>query len=64
MSSYSIHFLRLIRDFFGTTFKLEEHNSNNDKDEDADEAELRMGADKVVLTCVGSGEGNLNRRTN
>ncbi len=59
MSDYSVHFLRHIREFFGTTFKLEaqEDQVNNDGEE------LRMGANKIMLTCVGTGFTNLSKRT-
>ena len=30
LSNYSVHFLRHIREFFGTTFKLEAHNEDGE----------------------------------
>ncbi len=61
LSDYSVHFLRHLRDFFGTTFKLEAKAAEEEAGEDGEE--LRTGADKVVLTCVGTGYTNLSKRT-
>ena len=49
-----IEFLRSIRDFFQVMFKLEPH-----KREDTDE--LKLGDDKILLTCMGVGFSNLNK---
>ncbi|KAI9589656.1 probable RNA 3'-terminal phosphate cyclase-like protein [Glossina fuscipes] len=60
LSSYTVHFLRHLRDFFSITFKLE-----NPEPEDEDEGEddsLPPGAQKVLLTCVGIGYCNISRR--
>nr|ACO15044.1 RNA 3-terminal phosphate cyclase-like protein [Caligus clemensi] len=56
LSDYTVHFLRHLRDFFQITFKLETF-------EDEDSSELQMGADKVMLTCVGTGFTNIAKRT-
>ena len=42
------------------TFKLETFQNKDDMDEDED---LRLGADKVMLTCVGVGYTNMNKKT-
>lgn len=52
-SSTRIQFLRHIRDFFGTVFKME--------NEVKDEEDLRVGTDKVLMTCVGAGYTNLSK---
>ena len=51
---YRIEFLRSVREFFQVMFKLEPH-----KREDAEE--LKLGDDKILLTCVGVGYSNLNK---
>ncbi|CAB4061418.1 RCL1 [Lepeophtheirus salmonis] len=56
LSDYTVHFLRHLRDFFQMTFKLETF-------EDEESEDLKMGADKVVLTCVGTGFSNIAKRT-
>jgi len=74
LSDYTVSFLRLIRDMFGTTFKLEEHKVEGKTEmtfmsdltffAETDDGEvLRMGASKVKLTCVGTGFSNLSKRT-
>ena len=42
------------------TFKLETFQNKDDMDEEED---LRLGADKVMLTCVGVGYTNMNKKT-
>ena len=42
------------------TFKLETFQNKDDLEDDED---LRLGADKVMLTCVGVGYTNLNKKT-
>ena len=57
LSDYTINFLRHVKDFFEVRFKLETHESE-------EKAEgLRVGCDKVMLTCQGSGYVNLSKRT-
>ena len=56
LSNYTVQFLRHQKDFFGTVFKLEDHV-------EAEAEDLRMGAGKVKLTCVGMGFTNLSKRT-
>ena len=56
LSPYSVQCLRHVRDFMDLTFKLETFFSQ-------DEEDLRLGADKVMLTCVGVGYTNLNKKT-
>ncbi len=54
LSPYTVQFLRHIRDFVDTMFKLETKS---------EEENLRTGTDKVLLTCVGIGFTNLSKRT-
>ncbi|XP_066148587.1 probable RNA 3'-terminal phosphate cyclase-like protein [Euwallacea fornicatus] len=55
LTEYSIGFLRNLREFFGVTFKLEHYNSDEERES--------VGSDKVMLTCVGIGYSNINKRT-
>nr|CAG4645520.1 EOG090X05X4 [Lynceus sp. MCZ IZ 141354] len=55
LSTYTIEFLRHLRDFFGIMFKIETQQTEDE--------ELRTGADKVLLTCVGVGYTNLSKIT-
>ncbi|CAH1366757.1 unnamed protein product [Tenebrio molitor] len=55
LSEYAIGFLRHLKEFFGATFKLEHH--------EPDEENSGTGSQKVVLTCVGIGYKNINKRT-
>lgn len=48
-----------VRDFFGVTFKLDPRCKD---DEEGDE-EIRDGATKVIMTCLGIGYTNVNKRT-
>ena len=70
LSNYSVHFLRHLKDTFQSVFKLETYNSShvigvneNNCTTEQDDEDLRMGADKVVATCVGVGFTNLSKRT-
>jgi len=56
LSPYTVNCLRHVRDFMDLTFKLETHLN-------PDEEDLKLGADKVMLTCVGVGYTNLNKKT-
>lgn len=55
LSTYTVHFLQHLRDFFSITFKLE--NPEVDDDDDA-----LPGAQKVLMTCVGIGYTNISKR--
>ncbi|XP_034671010.1 probable RNA 3'-terminal phosphate cyclase-like protein [Drosophila subobscura] len=59
LSTYTVHFLQHLRDFFSITFKLE-----NPHAEDEDEADDERGAQKVLMACVGIGYTNINKRVN
>lgn len=62
LSKYTIHFLQHLREFFTITFKLD-----NPKAADyggVDDDDMLPGANKVLLTCVGVGYTNMNKRTN
>ncbi|KAI4470611.1 rna 3' terminal phosphate cyclase [Holotrichia oblita] len=54
LSDYSISFLQHLREFFGITFKLEDYKSEED---------CVVGADKILLTCIGIGYTNISKRT-
>jgi len=60
LSPYTVQCLRHVRDFMDLTFKLETFQNKDDMEEDED---LRLGADKVMLTCVGVGYTNMNKKT-
>lgn len=55
LTEYSIGFLRNLREFFGITFKIEQHE--NDQEQEG------AGAKKILLTCVGIGYSNISKRT-
>jgi RNA 3'-terminal phosphate cyclase-like protein len=57
LSNHTVHFLRQLKDAFQVVFKLET------LEEQPEDEELNMGADKVKLTCVGVGFTNLSKRT-
>ena len=54
---FRIQFLRHLRDFFQVMFKLDVIPAA----EEGDDEGLRMGGDKVALTCVGAGFRNLSK---
>nr|CAG4641687.1 EOG090X05X4 [Eurycercus lamellatus] len=54
LSPYTIQFLRHLRDFFGTMFKM-------DTESREEEEELRLGTEKILMTCVGVGYSNLSK---
>nr|CAG4651815.1 EOG090X05X4 [Triops cancriformis] len=56
LSPYTIRYLQHIRDFFGTMFKMETQTRDEEDD-------LKIGADKVVMTCLGVGFTNLSKIT-
>lgn len=60
LSQYTIRFLQNLREFFNVTFKLENPQTDDD-DVDDDEYE---GSNKVLMTCIGIGYTNINKRTN
>jgi len=58
LSPYTIRSLQHIRDILNITFKLEKHVH-----EDVEDENLRLGADKVLLSCVGVGITNMYKKT-
>lgn len=54
LSPYLIEFLRHMRDFFRIMFKVEVEDAKDD---------LKVGAEKISITCVGIGYSNLNKTT-
>lgn len=59
LTPYTIQFLRHLRDFFGITFKIEpDKKIVGEDDTDA----LKLGGDKVLLTCLGVGYLNLSKK--
>ncbi|KAJ6638461.1 putative RNA 3'-terminal phosphate cyclase-like protein [Pseudolycoriella hygida] len=61
-TAYTISFLQHLREFFSITFKLDNPKREHD-DEDNDDDYL-PGAKKVLMTCIGIGYVNMNKRTN
>jgi RNA 3'-terminal phosphate cyclase-like protein len=57
LSPYTIQYLKHIKDFLDLMFKLETRKKAKD------EEELSLGADKVLMTCVGVGYSNISKRT-
>jgi RNA 3'-terminal phosphate cyclase-like protein len=62
LSPYTVQLLRHTKDFLQLMFKLETYSSAEEQEE-AEGARLRIGADKVLLTCVGVGFTNLSKKT-
>ena len=58
LSPYAVQFLRHSRDFFSVMFKLETQRPAEEEDR-----ALNLGADKVMMTCMGVGYTNLSKRT-
>ncbi|KAH8292870.1 hypothetical protein KR044_002184 [Drosophila immigrans] len=56
LSTYTVHFLQHLRDFFSVTFKLENPEIDEDEEDDV------RGAQKVLMTCVGIGYTNVSKR--
>uniref|UniRef100_A0A2P2I5U9 RNA 3'-terminal phosphate cyclase-like protein n=1 Tax=Hirondellea gigas TaxID=1518452 RepID=A0A2P2I5U9_9CRUS len=68
LTTQAMYMLRHIRDFFSVTFKIDRHEPEEsiDLDEDGDDDEdmskkRALGADKVLLTCVGTGFVNFSK---
>lgn len=59
LTPYTIEFLRHLRDFFGVTFKIDMDKKIPSED---DTESLRVGGDKVLLTCLGVGYLNLSKK--
>lgn len=55
LTQYTIEFLRHLKLFFGTMFKLEHKSTNHD------DIGGKLGGDKVLLTAVGIGYSNINK---
>ncbi|XP_059618726.1 probable RNA 3'-terminal phosphate cyclase-like protein [Phlebotomus argentipes] len=60
LSDYTIHFLQHLREFFSITFKLENHTDAEEEDDEASESPAT--APKILMTCVGIGYSNINKR--
>lgn len=54
LSPYTIQFLRHLKDFFQIMFKLDIQPNEDD---------LRIGAEKIIMTCLGVGFTNLSKVT-
>lgn len=68
-STYTIYFLQHLREFFNITFKLEnpeldDEEENEENNNDIDDDDKLPGSNKVLMTCVGIGYTNMNKRTN
>lgn len=55
LSPYTVQYLKHIKEFLDVMFKLETKVNT--------EEELQLGADKVLMTCVGTGYSNISKRT-
>ena len=54
INSYSIQFLRLLKEFFGVMFKMQAQQSDNHNS-------VAGGESKILLSCVGAGYVNINK---
>ena len=69
LSPYTVQMLKHIKEFFDLMFKLETWRGGGDLQTagggqgEEDGEEMKLGADKVLLTCVGVGYTNLSKRT-
>lgn len=63
LSQYTIRFLQHLREFFNVTFKLENPQQVDEDGNEVDDDEFE-GANKVLMTCIGIGYTNINKRTN
>ncbi|XP_005110004.2 RNA 3'-terminal phosphate cyclase-like protein [Aplysia californica] len=63
LTPYTIQFLRHIRDFFQVTFSIKKDQKPvaPSTDDEEEPQELRVGADKLILTCVGVGYSNVSK---
>ena len=52
-----------MKDFMQIMFKLETYESEEEQEGGGEEGGLRIGTDKVLLTCVGLGFTNLSKKT-
>lgn len=50
-----IQFLRHLKDFFGVMYKMDASSR------DVEDEELRLGTEKILMTCVGVGFSNLSK---
>ena len=57
LSPYTVQYLKHIQDFLDLMFKLETRQKVDNEDE------MQLGADKVLMTCVGMGYSNISKRT-
>ncbi|RZF44523.1 hypothetical protein LSTR_LSTR002296 [Laodelphax striatellus] len=55
LTPYTIKFLQHLREFFGLMFQLEPYRDPASDEFDQDDNRLRLGVNKVELTCVGIG---------
>lgn len=65
LSTYTIHFLQHLHEFFAITFKLGNPKDTDDDYADGNENDVGKfpGATKVLLTCVGIGYTNMSKKT-
>ena len=52
---FRIQYLRHIRDFFQVLFKVDQQQPTEE------EEDLRLGGEKLILTCVGVGFSNVSK---
>lgn len=65
LSTYTVHFLQHLREFFSITFNLDNPKTDEDDDDNENENSNKKlpGATKVLLTCVGIGYTNMGKKT-
>ncbi|GFO01211.1 RNA 3'-terminal phosphate cyclase-like protein [Plakobranchus ocellatus] len=68
LTPYSIQFLRHIRDFFQVVFNIKVDKKTTSaargdgtNEGEGEEEELKIGGDKLILTCVGVGYSNVSK---
>ena len=54
INSYSIQFLRLLKELFGVMFKMQAQQRDDDNS-------VAGGESKILLSCVGAGYVNINK---
>ncbi|XP_065834537.1 RNA 3'-terminal phosphate cyclase-like protein [Oscarella lobularis] len=60
LTSYTVAFLRHLRDFYGVVFRIEPIRAQDNDDEDEETLELGK---RYIMSCVGAGYSNLSKIT-
>lgn len=56
-----MNLMKHIEDFLGVRFKIDPFKEKIIKIDDDDDKELKTGAQKLLLTCVGIGYSNISK---